>query len=130
LRAPQPARYRGRVAERIARKRRPSNPEPQTAASLLPQVVARLGGDDRALEQRVSLAWKDAVGESLARRARPEAVRGKTLYVRVESSSLAHELTLLKRRVLEKLSLALGGPLIEDMRTRTGPLSNPTPSAR
>jgi predicted nucleic acid-binding Zn ribbon protein len=118
------------VAERIARKRRPSNPEPQTAASLLPQVVARLGGDDRALEQRVSLAWKDAVGESLSRRARPEAVRGKTLYVRVESSSLAHELTLLKRRVLEKLSLALGGPLIEDMRTRTGPLHNPTPPAR
>ena len=95
--------------------------EPQTAASLLPHVVARLGGDDRALEQRVSLAWNDAVGEQLARRARPESVRGKTLFVRVESSSLAHELTLLKRQVLDRLSRALGGPMIEDMRTRTGP---------
>ncbi len=115
------------MPERIGRRRRPTNPEPQTAASLLPQVVARLGGSDRGLEQRISLAWKDAVGESLARRARPEAVRGKTLIVRVESSSLAHELTLLKRRVLERLSVALGAPLIEDMRTRTGPLPLPTP---
>jgi predicted nucleic acid-binding Zn ribbon protein len=109
------------VPERIRRKRRPRNPEPQTAASLVAHVVARIGGDDRGLEQRVSLAWKEAVGESLARRARPETVRGKTLYVRVESSSLAHELTLLKRQVLERLDRALGGPLIEDMRTRTGP---------
>ena len=128
--ATRPARYRGRVPERIVRKRRPANLEPQTAASLLPQVVARLGGDDRGLEQRVSLAWKDAVGEALSLRARPEAVRGKTLYVRVESSSLAHELTLLKRRVLDRLTRALGAPLIEDMRTRTGPLGNPPPPAR
>ena len=110
------------MPERIVRRRRPRNPEPQTAASLVAHVVARIGGDDRGLEQRVSLAWKEAVGESLARRARPGAVRGKTLYVRVESSSLAHELTLLKRQVLERLGRALGGPLIEDMRTRTGPL--------
>jgi predicted nucleic acid-binding Zn ribbon protein len=104
------------------RKRRPTNPEPETAASLLPHVVARIGGEDRALEQRVSLAWSDAVGAALARRALPEAVRGKTLYVRVESSSLAHELTLLKRQVLDRLTLTLGGPLILDLRTRTGPL--------
>ncbi len=110
------------MAERSGGRRRPRNPEPQTAASLLPHVVARLGGDERGLEQRVSLAWKDAVGEALARRARPESVRGKTLYVRVDSSALAHELTLLKRQVLERLSRSLGGPLVEDMRTRTGPL--------
>ena len=86
-------------------------------------MVARIGGDERGLEQRVSLAWKDAVGEALARRARPESVRGKTLYVRVDSSALAHELTLLKRQVLDRLSRSLGAPLLEDMRTRTGPLS-------
>jgi predicted nucleic acid-binding Zn ribbon protein len=113
------------VPDRTVRKKRPRNLEPQTAASLLPHVVARIGGQDRGLEQRVSLAWQEAVGEPLARRARPEAVRGKTLFVRVESSSLAHELTLLKRQVLERLGRALGGPLIEDMRTRTGPFETP-----
>ena len=117
------------LSESFASDARPTS-SPRRLRPCLPQVVARLGGDDRGLEQRVSLAWKDAVGEALSLRARPEAVRGKTLYVRVESSSLAHELTLLKRRVLDRLARALGGPLIEDMRTRTGPLGNPTPPTR
>jgi predicted nucleic acid-binding Zn ribbon protein len=88
----------------------------------LPQVVARLGGEDRAIEQRVSLAWPDAVGAALSRRTRPESVRGKTLIVRVDSSAYAHELTLLKGEILDRLRAALGGPLIDDMRTRVGPL--------
>jgi predicted nucleic acid-binding Zn ribbon protein len=114
-RAPFPPRpYRG--------KRRPRNQGPETAADLLPQVVARLGGADRAIEQRVSLAWPDAVGAVLSRRARPESVRGKTLIVRVDSSAFAHELTLLKREILDKLTLALGAPLLDDLRTRVGPL--------
>jgi predicted nucleic acid-binding Zn ribbon protein len=104
-------------------KRRPRNQGPETAADLLPQVVARLGGDDRAIEQRVSLAWPDAVGAVLNRRTRPESVRGKTLIVRVDSSAYAHELTLLKGEILERLRAALGGPLIDDMRTRVGPLT-------
>jgi predicted nucleic acid-binding Zn ribbon protein len=89
----------------------------------LPQVVARLGGEDRAIEQRVSLVWPAAVGAALSRRSRPEAVRGKTLIVRVDSSAYAHELTLLKGEILERLEASLGGPLIDDMRTRVGPLS-------
>lgn len=103
-------------------KRRPRNPGPETAADLLPKVVARLGGEDRALEQRVSLAWADAVGQVLSRRARPEAVRGKTLIVRVDSSAYAHELALLKREILVRLENALGADLLDDLRTRVGPL--------
>jgi predicted nucleic acid-binding Zn ribbon protein len=103
-------------------KRRPRNAGPETAADLLPQVVARLGGEDRAIEQRVSLVWPEAVGAVLSRRTRPEAVRGKTLIVRVDSSAYAHELTLLKGEILEKLAAALGKGLLEDLRTRVGPL--------
>jgi predicted nucleic acid-binding Zn ribbon protein len=103
-------------------RRRPRNPSPQSAADLLPQVVARIGGDDRALEQRVSLAWPDAVGALLSRRTCPESVRGKTLIVRVDSSAFAHELALLKREILERLRRVLGDGLLEDLRTRVGPL--------
>ena len=104
-------------------KRRPRNQAPETAADLLTQVVARLGGQDRAIEQRVSVAWPAAVGAVLSRRARPESVRGKTLIVRVDSSAYAHELTLLKGEILERLCESLGGPLLDDLRTRIGPLT-------
>ena len=103
-------------------RRRPRNPEPETAASLVSAVVARLGGSGRAAEQRVALAWPGAVGDMLALHARPEALRGKTLYVRVESSALAHELALLKAQVIERLKVELGEGLVEDLRTKVGPL--------
>jgi predicted nucleic acid-binding Zn ribbon protein len=114
------------VSQPSKRRRRPRNPGPQSAADLLPQVLARIGGEGRALEQRVSLAWPDAVGALLNRRSRPESVRGKTLIVRVDSSAFAHELALLKREILERLRRALGDGLVEDLRTRVGPLPGET----
>lgn len=91
-------------------------------ASLIPEVVARLGGEERAVLQRVTLAWEEAVGPLLGRRARPEALRGKTLFVRVDNSALAHELTLLRVQVVEKLNRAVGLPIATELRTRVGPL--------
>ena len=70
----------------------------------------------------MSLAWPEAVGEVLNRRTRPEAVRGKTLIVRVDSSAFAHELTLLKGEILARLQRSLGGAVLDDLRTRVGPL--------
>jgi predicted nucleic acid-binding Zn ribbon protein len=106
----------------IVRRRRPRNPEPETAASLLPMLVARIGGDGRALEQRVFGAWPGVVGDLLRRRTRPEALRGKTLIVRVDSSALAHELSLLRGQVLAQLGRTLGPGVVEELRTRVGPL--------
>jgi predicted nucleic acid-binding Zn ribbon protein len=114
--------YAARVNRVIVRRRRPRNPEPESVASLLPMVVARLGGNGRALEQRVFGAWPMAVGDLLRRKTRPEALRGKTLIVRVDSSALAHELSQLRAQVLTQLGLHLGPGIVEELRTRVGPL--------
>ena len=108
----------------VTGKRRPRNAAPESAADLLPAVVARIGGDDRGVEQQITLVWREAVGEMLALRTRPEAVRGKTLLVRVSSSAFAHELTLLKGEIIEKLRVALGPGRIQDLRTRVGRLDD------
>jgi predicted nucleic acid-binding Zn ribbon protein len=89
----------------------------------MPEVVARLGGDGRAAEHKVFAAWSGAVGVGLTARSRPETLRGRTLFVRVESSALAHELTLLKATVLLRLGQTLGPGVVDDLRTRVGPLS-------
>jgi predicted nucleic acid-binding Zn ribbon protein len=83
-------------------------------------VVERLGGADRANEQRVALVWDEAVGAHLARHTRIEGVRGKTLLVRVTSSSYAHELVLLRREIVARLSRALGATLVDEIRSRVG----------
>jgi predicted nucleic acid-binding Zn ribbon protein len=88
----------------------------------LPAAIARLGGEDRAVEQRIAVVWNDALGAHLAKHTRLEGVRGRTLLVRVTSSSLAHELVLLRREILARLAVALGVSLVDDIRSRVGPL--------
>ncbi len=93
---------------------------PETSADLMSQVLARLGGSGRALEFRVFEAYNGAVGEMLRLRTEPERLNGKTLQVRVASSALAHELTMLKRDVLDRMAIAIGVDVVTDLRTRVG----------
>jgi predicted nucleic acid-binding Zn ribbon protein len=81
-----------------------------------------MGGTQRGLEQRVFIAYTDAVGPELARRSRPDALKDATLFVRVESSAFAHELVLLRTRILERMNSTLGEELVTAFRTRVGPL--------
>ena len=91
---------------------------PESSADLMSQVLARIGGSGRALEFRVFEAYSGAVGEILRLRTEPERLNGKTLQVMVASSALAHELTMLKREVLDRMALAIGEDVVTDLRTR------------
>ncbi len=93
---------------------------PESSADLMSEVLARIGGSGRALEFRVFEAYSGAVGEILRLRTAPERLNGKTLQVRVASSALAHELTMLKREVLDRMALAIGDDVVTDLRTRVG----------
>lgn len=86
------------------------------------QVIARLGGEARGVEQRAFASYTRAVGEVFARRSRPERLRDGVLIVRVESAPLAHELVLLRRELLDRLAADLGPGVVNDVRTRVGPL--------
>ncbi|HVU52647.1 MAG TPA: DUF721 domain-containing protein [Polyangia bacterium] len=93
---------------------------PETTGDLMGQVLARLGGQGRALEFRVFDAYARIVGEMLRARTAPERVAGTTLFVRVASSALAHEVTLLRGEILAKLTAELGRGTITELRTRVG----------
>jgi hypothetical protein len=96
--------------------------EPESAASLINAVVAKIGGDARAIEHRVFDGYGIAVGELLRHRTQPEKLRGSTLFVRVGSSAIAHELTMLKGEILGRLAHVIGPGMVTDIRTRVGPL--------
>ena len=107
----------------IYRKRRETMPEPETAATLMGTVLARLGGHGRALEFRVFETYQSTVGAMLRARTAPERLLGTTLLVRVESSPLGHELAMLKGEILVKMTATLGPGVVVDIRTRVGPLA-------
>jgi hypothetical protein len=96
---------------------------PETSADLMGQVLARLGGRGRALEFRVFDCYTRVIGEMLRARTTPDRLAGTTLFVRVSNSALAHELTLLRGNVLEKMAAELGAGVVTDLRTRVGKTS-------
>ncbi len=108
-------RFRGREPGR----RQKSTAEPTTAADLFAKTVARIGGPNRAAEARVFAVWEDKFAALFGKRGvTPDFMRGQTLFLRVPSSSLAHEVTLLRRSLLDALAAELGPDLVTDIRTR------------
>jgi hypothetical protein len=93
---------------------------PETTNDLMGQVLARLGGQGRALEFRVFDCYARSVGDLLRARTMPERMAGTTLLVRVASSALAHEVTLMRGDIIAKLNAELGAGTVVELRTRVG----------
>jgi hypothetical protein len=84
------------------------------------EVLARLGGQGRAREFRVFDCYTRVVGDMLRARSVPDRLAGTTLFVRVASSALAHEVTVLRGQILARMSDELGPGLVTELRTRVG----------
>jgi predicted nucleic acid-binding Zn ribbon protein len=69
---------------------------------------------------RAQSAWSDAVGDTIARSARPTAERDGVLTVTCASAVWSQELDLMAPQVIERLNQALGGAAIHSLRCRTG----------
>ena len=66
--------------------------------------------------------WDRAVGDSIAKNARPEAFKGKLLLVNVTSSPWMHQLQFLKKDIITQINHALGKELVEDIKFKIGPI--------
>jgi predicted nucleic acid-binding Zn ribbon protein len=88
------------------------------------------GGSREALPlARITAAWPDAVGTSIARNAWPLRVsRDATLHVATASATWSHELDLLRGEVLEQLRARLGDDAPVGLRFAVGPVPEPPAS--
>jgi hypothetical protein len=99
---------------------------PQTTGDLMGEVLARLGGQGRSKEFRVFDCYTRVVGCMLRARTAPERLRETTLFVRVGSSALAHELILMRGEIIARLTAELGPGVVTELRTRVGKI-DPAP---
>ena len=92
---------------------------PRHLATVLDEVAARLApATPLAGIQR---AWPQAVGDAIAREARPVAERAGVVTVACRSAVWAQELDLMAAELIEGLNRALGRPLVTSLRcTATG----------
>ncbi len=84
-------------------KRRYSR-RPITAHSALHSMLKQYNLVDGFAKYQFVLRWDEIVGSAIAKHARPDCLRGSTLYVQVESSVWATELSFQKQLILERLA--------------------------
>jgi hypothetical protein len=90
--------------------------------TLLGAVLSRLGYHKRASALFAMVAWDRAVGEAVARHARPERVERDTLHVVVDGAPWANELRWMESALVAQLNAACGRTVVRRLRFRIGTL--------
>jgi hypothetical protein len=90
-------------------------------SSLLPGLLRQLHFSEELTGEFVTALWKQAVGETLARNARPLRMRESTLVLTVSSEAWKKELFSLRFEILKKLEKLFGASKIARLEFRVDP---------
>jgi len=71
-------------------------------------------------EYRIFGQWEQTVGAVIARHAQPQSVRGKKLFLSVDSPAWMQQLSLLKPELIEKVNRNLGRDAIKEIALKLG----------
>jgi len=90
--------------------------KPAALGSFLGPALRRLGIADRIREQTGLRAWREAVGEPIARRTETLGVRGGVLWVAVDGAAWMQELSARRPEIVARLAERVGAGVIRDVR--------------
>ena len=97
--------------------RRPRQKNLLGVDQVLTRTLAQYGIEEKLTRYRFVLHWDEIVGPEIAKRTRPECVRGDSLVVRVSDSAWAQELSFQKHVILSRLSKFLErGHVVRDIK--------------
>jgi hypothetical protein len=90
-------------------------------ADAISKVMQALGLGDRLKAEAVLGAWKEVVGEFMAKGSFPRQLKAGVLYVSVLQPSLHFELEhVWKREIIDKLKKRFGAKVVRDVKFRIG----------
>jgi predicted nucleic acid-binding Zn ribbon protein len=82
---------------------------------IVSQVISSLGLGRKLDEHRAVVEWADVVGERVAAHSRATRVDRGRLFVEVDSSVWAQELSLMRQRIVAQLNERVGKGVIETL---------------
>lgn len=88
---------------------------PQTVPEAIRHYVVNRGMERRLKESAVHLIWENVVGEQNASHTETLFCRDGKLVVTADSATWAHELSMLRHQIAQKLNSELGGDIIRDI---------------
>ena len=98
---------------------------PDTAESVLTKTLKKYRLDKDIARYQFVLKWREIVGDEIAKRTRPECIRGGALIVCVCDSVWAQELTFQKDVILKRLrQYVREDDVVRDIRFRVGNITS------
>src|SRR3989441_9835015 len=94
---------------------RTNNPSWKSAAEVLGALLPHLPIAGRVQEYRVWEVWEEAVGEAVARKARPRKIRNGRLVVIASNSAYLQELQFYKAQIKDAVNQRLGAAVVKDI---------------
>ena len=96
---------------------------------VLRKALGKMGLTAKLEGYRIWPLWNEIVGEEIAKRAQPERLRNRILFIRVSNSVWMQELQTMKPLLLERIHKRVKKAPIDDIRFRLGEIFlTPSPS--
>lgn len=91
------------------------NQEVSTSEQAIQDLISHYQMESQFLVLDLKDAWRNILGDSVARRTQNLQLKGSTIYVHLESASLKNELMMRKTFILQKLNLHTGNTGIDEL---------------
>lgn len=88
----------------------------KTLGEALDELVENLGIKRKLREQEVFSLWDNAVGERIAKVAKPTRMLKGTLFVSVSSGTWRNELSMRKQEIVDRLNGVLAEEIVKDIK--------------
>lgn len=124
--APRYRKYRGLGERAMAEFRGYREPddtsefEHDEIGEVIGSTLKKLGLKERFDEDQVIEAWKEIVGDFVARNSQPVGVQRKVLIIQVLQPAVHYTLERMKGQVLQKMQARFGKEHIREVRFRIG----------
>jgi predicted nucleic acid-binding Zn ribbon protein len=112
------------LARRDREQRRHHARKPKTIGNVIAQLITARGYGRIQADAHFHAAWKNAVGEALAKYTQVGRLRRGILEITVANSMTVQELSFQKQEVLAKLQTDLPDAKFRDLKFRVGSISN------
>ena len=88
----------------------------KTLGEALDELIDGLGIKKKLREQEVFTLWDEAVGERIAKVAKPTRILKGTLFISVSNGAWRNELNMRKQEIVKRLNEILAEEIVKDIK--------------
>lgn len=96
------------------------DPKMINISSVINNLSKGLGFEAKMIELSIQKRWSEIMGENIAHHTRPEQIRYKKLYIKVDNTLWMHQLLFLKEEILRRVNGSIGREIVNEVRFKLG----------